>query len=257
MCGVGDEPGNGPSSASWGSLAWWLAAYVVIAGCSRPSVVPASAPVPRLLAPEPVPDLQSPILTVPSFEEQKRSDQTAWIPDEPPQDWKYIVLHHTASSTGSVEAIHNSHLKNKDKGGRPWQGIGYHFVIGNGRGMNDGEIEPTFRWRRQIAGAHAGVDEYNQRGIGIVLIGNFDQGPPTDRQLDAVHRLVAELVRRHEITLSNIVGHGDVRATDCPGRHFPLGEVRTKVTAAADRVRLPLALVDGADGMSRKDLLRP
>ncbi|HUQ72724.1 MAG TPA: peptidoglycan recognition family protein [Planctomycetaceae bacterium] len=219
--------------------------------------MPASATVPQLLPPEPVPDLQPPILSVPSFEEQLRSDRERWIPDEPSKDWKYIVLHHTASSTGSVESIHNTHLKNKDNNGRPWQGIGYHFVIGNGRGMNDGDIEPTFRWRRQIAGAHAGVDEYNQRGIGIVLVGNFDEGPPTDRQLAAVKRLVSELARRHEITPSNIVGHGDVRATECPGRHFPLADVRALVAAVEDRGGLPLALVPAADGMSRKETLRP
>ena len=232
-------------------------AFVVVAGCTRPSVVPPSVTVPRLLPPEPVPDLQPPVLSVPSVEEQRRSDRTAWLPDEPSRDWTYLVLHHTASTTGSVEAIHNAHLKNKDSNGRPWQGIGYHFVIGNGRGMNDGEIEPTFRWRRQIAGAHAGVEDYNQHGIGIVLVGNFDQGPPTDRQLDAVHRLVAELVRRYEIKTSNIVGHGDVRATDCPGRLFPLAEVRAQVATAADRRGFPLTLITAADGMSRKEPLQP
>jgi hypothetical protein len=236
----------------------WLAALVIVAGCSRPQVVPASPSValPRLLPPEPVPDLQPPVLSIPSFEEQRRSDRFSWIPDETSKDWKYIVLHHTASSVGNVEAIHNAHLKNKDKNGRPWQGIGYHFVIGNGRGMNDGEIEPTFRWRRQVAGAHAGVNEYNQHGIGIVLVGNFEQGPPTGRQFAAVNRLVTELARRHEIKPANIVGHGDVRATECPGRLFPLGEVRAEVAAAIDRGGLPLALVP-ADGMSRKDTLRP
>lgn len=244
MCGVGNRPGDGSPGASRSPFlqwpAWWLTA-VVVAGCSRPGpwqrpqVVPPAATTPRLLPPEPVPDLQPPILSVPSDRGLTRSDRLRWIPDEPAKDWKFIVLHHTASSAGSVEAIHNAHLRNKDKNGRPWQGIGYHFVIGNGRGMNDGDIEPTFRWRRQIAGAHAGVNEYNQHGIGIVLVGNFDQGPPTDRQLDALKRLVAELARRHEIKPSDIVGHGDVRATECPGRHFPLAEVRAHVAAADNR----------------------
>ena len=48
-------------------------------------------------------------------------------------------------------------------------GLAYHFVIGNGDGMPDGEIEPTFRWREQIQGAHAGAGEYNEQGIGIAL----------------------------------------------------------------------------------------
>src|SRR5262245_25118700 len=54
-----------------------------------------------------------------------------WQPAVPARNWKYIVIHHTATGSGSVESIHESHLKNKDKSGNPWLGIGYHFVIGN------------------------------------------------------------------------------------------------------------------------------
>ena len=80
-----------------------------------------------------------------------------WKPESELRDWNYIVLHHTASDSGSLDSIHQEHLKRKDKEGNSWLGIGYHFVIGNGNGMADGEIEPTFRWRQQLQGAHAGV----------------------------------------------------------------------------------------------------
>ena len=102
-----------------------------------------------------------------------------WKPSVPPRNWTWIVIHHTASSHGSVESIHAAHLQRRDRNGNPWRGIGYHFVIGNGNGMEDGEIEPTFRWRQQLPGAHAGEDEHNQHGIGIALVGNFELGPPT------------------------------------------------------------------------------
>jgi N-acetyl-anhydromuramyl-L-alanine amidase AmpD len=143
------------------------------------------------------------------------------------REWTAIVLHHTATGQGSVESIHESHLA------RQWLGIGYHFVIGNGHGMSDGEIEPTFRWRQQLHGAHAGHDEYNQHGIGIVLVGNFDEQPPTDAQLAAVKRLVADLQKQYDIDPERIIGHGDVKATACPGRLFPLDEIRSELHAAA------------------------
>ena len=149
-----------------------------------------------------------------------------WQPSAPRGEWKYLVLHHTASNRGSVESIHQAHLKNKDQNGTPWLGIGYHFVIGNGHGMPDGAIESTFRWHQQRHGAHAGVDEYNQHGIGIALVGNFDEGPPSSAQLAAVKRLVARLTSEYAITSDRILGHGDVKATACPGRYFPLEEVR-------------------------------
>jgi N-acetyl-anhydromuramyl-L-alanine amidase AmpD len=135
-------------------------------------------------------------------------------------------LHHTASESGSVDSIHDEHSKRKDKDGNKWLGIGYHFVIGNGSGMGDGEIEPTFRWREQLHGAHAGVAEYNQKGIGIVLIGHFGKSPPTNAQTVAVKRLVSVLKREYGIVGDRIVGHGDVKTTECPGKYFPMDDVR-------------------------------
>jgi hypothetical protein len=124
-----------------------------------------------------------------------------------------------------VESFHQQHLRRTDTAGRPWLGIGYHFVIGNGRGMEDGQVEPTFRWREQLPGAHAGVEQLNRQGIGICLVGNFDEHPPTAAQRDAAQRLVFTLASEYDVPAEQIIGHGDVRATACPGRLFPLNEV--------------------------------
>ncbi len=152
-----------------------------------------------------------------------------WKPDAELREWDYIVLHHTASDSGSVESIHQEHLTRKDKNGNSWLGIGYHFVIGNGNGMEDGEIESTFRWKQQLQGAHAGVANYNQHGIGIVLIGNFENSPPTDAQTASVKHLVGTLKREYRIASSKVFGHGDVKPTECPGKRFPMNEVRDSI----------------------------
>ncbi len=152
-----------------------------------------------------------------------------WKPTVAARDWKHIVIHHTATTSGSVESIHAAHLKNKDKNGNPWLGIGYHFVIGNGDGMPDGAIEPTFRWRTQIQGAHAGSSnkDYNERGIGICLVGNFEKTPPTSAQRKSVKLLVQTLRAEYRIPSAEVVGHKDIRAstTECPGKFFPMAEV--------------------------------
>jgi N-acetyl-anhydromuramyl-L-alanine amidase AmpD len=166
-----------------------------------------------------------------------------WKPASPPRDWKYIVLHHTATNNGSVESIHEAHLKRKDGSGKPWLGIGYHFVIGNGNGMGDGEIEPTFRWKQQMHGAHAGGSnkDYNQYGIGICLVGNFDETPPSEPQRRAVKMLVQTLKTEYHIASNNVVGHRDIRSTECPGKLFPMAEV-----AGDDRFLIPYSqLSDG------------
>jgi len=101
----------------------------------------------------------------------------------PARTWKAIVLHHSATSGGSVASIDAVNRRQKDRGGVPWRGIGYHFVVGNGQQMGDGQIQPTFRWREQLDGAHAAVKRMNEQAIGICLIGNFDDVPPTPIQV--------------------------------------------------------------------------
>lgn len=144
-----------------------------------------------------------------------------WKPDAPARKWRHIVIHHTASSAGSVESVHEAHIK------RGWDGIGYHFLIGNGKGMGDGEIQPTFRWREQIHGAHAKSpnNEYNEHGIGICLVGNFEETDPSSAQLESVKRLVGVLKNEYRLTAGQVIGHRDVKATACPGKNFPIGEI--------------------------------
>lgn len=144
-----------------------------------------------------------------------------WVTDVPARPWKTLVLHHSATETGSVESIDVEHKQRRDGAGRPWRGIGYHFVVGNGRGMPDGEIRPTFRWQDQSAGAHAGDAAHNEHGIGICLIGNFEEAPPTDKQLASARRLIGYLKGEFAIPADRIHKHGDLKATACPGKHFP------------------------------------
>jgi hypothetical protein len=62
--------------------------------------------------------------------------------------WKSIVIHHSDSAFGDQASLE------KDARLRNLKGIGYHFVIGNGNGMGDGELFVTPRWNQQRQGAH-------------------------------------------------------------------------------------------------------
>ena len=157
--------------------------------------------------------------------------QKQFIADVEETEWQYLVIHHSATESGSVESIHEEHLKRRDTEGNPWLGIGYHFVIGNGRGMTDGAVQATFRWKEQIHGAHSGSAVVNARGIGICVIGNFENSPPSIAQLKSLKTLVRFLAVRHRITPEKLMGHADVKATACPGKHFPLNEVRQVISA--------------------------
>ncbi|KXK25777.1 MAG: N-acetylmuramoyl-L-alanine amidase [Candidatus Brocadia sinica] len=133
------------------------------------------------------------------------------------RDWKYIVIHHSASASGSAVEFDRFHREK-----RGWEnGLGYHFVIGNGNGTPDGEIEIGNRWVNQINGAHAGVEEYNHYGIGICLVGNFNESSPTAAQMASLSVLTEYLQNRCHIPSENVIMHRHCRQTDCPGRNFP------------------------------------
>jgi len=162
------------------------------------------------------------------------SSKHPWLPPHPLSSrWRYIVIHHSATDYGSLEDIQQWHLNNG------WEyGCGYHFVIGNGTNTPDGMIEYSYRWTNQIHGAHTkllvdsavrqGLDPnyYNEHGIGICLVGNFNQDYQTDKQMDSLVRLVRFLMEKCRIPQSRIYGHGNLKPTDCPGKNFSMSDFK-------------------------------
>ena len=147
------------------------------------------------------------------------AERAAWgVPIR--RSWDFLVMHHSATASGNAAAFHKAHL---EKG---WDGLGYHFVIGNGHGSGDGQIEVGWRWTQQREGAHAGNDTFNQRGIGICLVGDFTASTPTAAQMRSLQRLSDFLSAYCGIPSANLRYHRDVRdksrgGTDCPGKLFP------------------------------------
>jgi len=146
------------------------------------------------------------------------------IPLYPNSRWKYIVIHHTATDVGKAYLIHRTHL---DRGF--WNGLGYHFLIDNGTlGKGDGQIEAAPRWIKQQTGAHCNSGGMNEKGIGIALVGNFNEELPTEKQLQSLIYLVKTLCQYYHIPAGHIIGHRDAPGanTECPGKRFPLATVR-------------------------------
>ncbi len=139
--------------------------------------------------------------------------------------WKYIVIHHSASDSGDAASIGRYHKET-----RGWvNGLGYDFLIGNGNGSRDGQIEVGNRWNKQIDGAHAGNPEYNKHGIGICLVGNFDNGQPTNQQISSLLHLIDYLQKRCNIDKDNVIMHRTFRKTVCPGKHFPYDKLLARL----------------------------
>ena len=161
----------------------------------------------------------------------------AWVPlaSADKRKWNWIVIHHSAGPTGSAAAFDKYHREvNK------WDELGYHFVIGNGSGSGDGQIEVGPRWPRQKHGAHAKTpdNQYNDHGIGICLVGNFDVTRPTAKQMQSLARLTAYLADTYGVSQRNIIGHKMTgKQTDCPGKNMDIATIR----AAVARLRTAMA----------------
>jgi N-acetyl-anhydromuramyl-L-alanine amidase AmpD len=146
-------------------------------------------------------------------------------PNKADRPWRYIVLHHSAAAKGNYDQIDAEHRKILGI-----DGCGYHFVIGNGNGSGDGQIEVAQRWANQKQGVHCrnarthDVDEY---GIGICLVGDLDKEAPTPRQIAAAKALIAHLSTRYNVAQARVQTHAHLAATKtvCPGRHFPNEEI--------------------------------
>ena len=142
-------------------------------------------------------------------------------PPKADRSWRYIVLHHSAQPEGSYPEVDREHRSRLGSAG-----CGYHFVIGNGTGSPDGQIEVARRWSDQRGAAHcrdAKTPAVNDYGIGICLVGNLDQDGPTPKQIEAAQSLVDYLESRYNIPTSNVDVHARLaqNPTACPGKHFP------------------------------------
>lgn len=138
-----------------------------------------------------------------------------------PRRWRYIVVHHSAGATGDMALLQRVHRERQPND--PLDIVPYHFVIGNGRGIEMGSIVETERWTRNLWGAHVRGAERNVNGIGVCLIGNFEDATVPEAQYQALLALVRSLMAEHGIRPRGVSLHGQTpgEQTLCPGRNFP------------------------------------
>lgn len=146
-----------------------------------------------------------------------------------PGRWRYIVLHHSGVDEGTVKSMDRYHREERHME----NGLAYHFVIGNGHGMRDGEIAVGDRWRKQLDGGHLHSLEQNKISIGICLVGNFDKHKPTTKQMQSVQDLTEALMKRCKLSINAVKTHRQINTvkTRCPGRFFPIKTLLKRLKA--------------------------
>lgn len=139
----------------------------------------------------------------------------------PLNDLTHIVIHHTATSEDkTVQDIRDIHMY----GGEEMGDVGYHKLI---KKLSSGKWVPKDGRDVHYRGGHTipDKDEWlgtdpNTFGLGISIIGNFKDTPPTSECIDALADAVKRLAKRYNIKLSRtwIVGHNEFTYTSCPGK---------------------------------------
>lgn len=141
--------------------------------------------------------------------------------------WRYIVLHHSATNEGSpqgMDAYHRRvrHMEN---------GLAYHFVIGNGHGMGNGDVYIGNRWVKQLNGGHLAKENLNAQCIGICLVGDFTRRNPSSAQMKSLQALVEYLMDACDIPESRVKTHRQIHPghTACPGQRFPIKSLLAEI----------------------------
>ncbi len=159
------------------------------------------------------------------------------------------IVHHTDSGNsyspaqvpGIIAGIQAYHMD-----GRGWADIGYNFVVDRFGGIWEaraGGID------RPVVGAHA--SGFNTNTVGVSVIGDYTAATPSAQTLESVSKVIGWKMYLHGldpaaggaftsgggprypagtvVNIANVVGHGDVGATSCPGSiEGSLGLIRAR-----------------------------
>lgn len=123
---------------------------------------------------------------------------------------KYIALHHAEASVCTAKQVDEWHKSNG------WSGIGYHFFV-----RKDGSV---YRGRPlDKLGAH--VQGMNNCSLGICAEGAYSREFMPYVQKKAIAELI-DYLKRNFYPDAQIVGHREIGASDCPGKNYPLAELK-------------------------------
>jgi hypothetical protein len=148
---------------------------------------------------------------------------------------RFIIIHHSATRDGetfSWGAIRRYHTAPPPQG-RGWVDVGYHVGVEQ---VGD-TFEAMFGRMLDEEGAHTKELAMNTLGLGVCLVGNFEEAAPSDAALAKLREVVRWLMRAYEIPPRNVLGHREIgmragfdwqhgQYKSCPGKMFDMQEFR-------------------------------
>lgn len=168
-----------------------------------------------------------------------------------------IVIHHSLSEDRSVrdwDGLRNYHKSYRHNGEiitkeqyetlkknryaygleRPWKDIGYHVGIEQVNGQYEIQKGRPIRSRgAHTLGQDARGKSFNRHYIGVCVVGNFDNEPPSESCLFLLRSVCRDLQSMFGISTEHIVGHRETFAIrglptekSCPGHRFDMAQFR-------------------------------
>lgn len=151
-----------------------------------------------------------------------------------PHEIHDLVVHHTAGpadqSPAQINRIHQQRDWGPGHGAAPVYAprITYHY------GVSAAGVQWKFNATADVTWHCPGK---NRSGLSIVLFGDLSrQEVPLDQYRSFLELAARILIAQRTIRLDRVWRHGDIVATQCPGRYFPeTARVRADLAAALGR----------------------
>jgi len=121
------------------------------------------------------------------------------------QRWNSIEICFSETKGGNIGRLAAA------QGLRSAADLNCHFVVCNGNGAGDGEIQTTESWQRQAPVRRGSTRPGSDPTICICLIGNGVSALPTDYQLKRLEMLLDALCRRFDISADDVYLPRDCR----------------------------------------------
>lgn len=135
-----------------------------------------------------------------------------------------IILHCSATKdTDSLSwrAIQEYHVRTLG-----WDDIGYHYGIEN----VGGELILLKGRHPNTKGAHCKAKGRNSDSLGVCVVGNYDEVPPSEERWDKTVDFLAQLCFVFDIESKDVYGHCEFEPMKtCPGKMWDLDLLRGEV----------------------------
>ena len=140
---------------------------------------------------------------------------------------QYIIIHHYGFAKATLQSIRNRHMEEMG-----WTDIGYHYIIGNGNGIPDGEVVEG----RSTSKGSCQCRDFNSRSISVLLVGDFDRYYPSKTQWKSLLSLLRRLMDEFNVPVDCVIGHreayrlaGREAERSCPGWKMDMDKLRKEL----------------------------